>query len=68
MTRNLRLYEQRRPCREPWTDDDPIHAPGPPVDPALRAALRGRRGCNRPKRSRIDDIPGDSLSISYKNV
>ena len=41
MTRNLRLYEQRRACREPWTADDPIHAPGPPVDPALRAALRG---------------------------
>ncbi len=41
MTRNLRLYEQRRACREPWAADDPIHAPGPPVDPALRAALRG---------------------------
>ena len=43
MARNLRLYEQRRPCREPWSDDDPIHAPGPPVDPGLRAALRGTR-------------------------
>ena len=43
MTRNLRLYEQRRPCREPWADDDPVHAPGPPVDPSLRAALRGNR-------------------------
>lgn len=40
MSRNLRLYEQRRPCREPWSDDDPVHAPGPPVDPALRAMLR----------------------------
>ena len=39
MTRNLRLYEQRRACREPWTQDDPAHAPGPPVDPALRAML-----------------------------
>ena len=43
MARNLRLYEQRRPCREPWSDDDPIHAPGPPVDPGLRAVLRGTR-------------------------
>jgi tetratricopeptide (TPR) repeat protein len=43
MGRNLRLYEQRRPCREPWSDDDPIHAPGPPVDPGLRAVLRGTR-------------------------
>jgi tetratricopeptide (TPR) repeat protein len=43
MTRNLRLYEQRRPCRQPWADDDPIHAPGPPVDPGLRAALREAR-------------------------
>ena len=43
MRRNLRLYEQRRPCRQPWSDDDPIHAPGPPVDPGLRAVLRGTR-------------------------
>jgi hypothetical protein len=26
---NLRLYEARRPCRVPWTDDDPIHRPAP---------------------------------------
>jgi tetratricopeptide (TPR) repeat protein len=39
MTRNLRLYEQRRPCREPWSQDDPVHAPGPPVDPALRSLM-----------------------------
>jgi tetratricopeptide (TPR) repeat protein len=39
VTRNLRLYEQRRACREPWTEDDSVHAPGPPVDPALRALL-----------------------------
>jgi len=26
---NLRLYEARRPCRVPWTDDDPIHHPAP---------------------------------------
>jgi tetratricopeptide (TPR) repeat protein len=43
MTRNLRLYEQRRPSREPWAADDPIHAPGPPIDPAIRAALRSTR-------------------------
>ena len=43
MTRNLRLYEQRRPCREPWGDDDPVHAPGPPIDPSLRAVLRADR-------------------------
>jgi tetratricopeptide (TPR) repeat protein len=24
---NLRSYENRRPCRVPWTDDDPIHRP-----------------------------------------
>ena len=39
MTRNLRLYEQRRPCREPWSQDDPVHAPGPPIDPALRPLM-----------------------------
>jgi tetratricopeptide (TPR) repeat protein len=26
---NLRLYEARRPCRTPWTDDDPVHRPQP---------------------------------------
>jgi tetratricopeptide (TPR) repeat protein len=26
---NLRLYEARRPCRMPWTDDDPVHRPQP---------------------------------------
>jgi tetratricopeptide (TPR) repeat protein len=29
MTANLRLYEQRRPCRTPWPDDDPVHRPAP---------------------------------------
>ena len=38
---NLRLYEQRRPARVPWSDTDPIHRPGPLVDPTLRAALAG---------------------------
>ncbi|HZI80666.1 MAG TPA: tetratricopeptide repeat protein [Vicinamibacterales bacterium] len=27
LTANLRLYESRRPCRTPWTDDDPVHHP-----------------------------------------
>ena len=25
---NLRLYEQKKPCRIPWADDDPVHRPG----------------------------------------
>jgi tetratricopeptide (TPR) repeat protein len=29
LTANLRLYESRRPCRTPWTDDDPVHHPQP---------------------------------------
>jgi tetratricopeptide (TPR) repeat protein len=36
---NLRLYEQGKPCRQPWPDDDPIHRPGPPVSAALAAAI-----------------------------
>lgn len=32
MAENLRLYERRQPCRTPWTDDDPVHNPGPPVN------------------------------------
>ena len=40
MARNLSTYEGRRACREPWPDDDPIHFPGPPVDPGLRAVVR----------------------------
>jgi len=31
LTANLRLYEQRQPCRMPWADDDPVHHPGPLV-------------------------------------
>jgi cytochrome c-type biogenesis protein CcmH/NrfG len=31
MAANLRLYERGQPCRTPWTDDDPVHSPGPPV-------------------------------------
>lgn len=29
LTPNLRLYEQRRPSRTPWADDDPVHRPLP---------------------------------------
>lgn len=36
---NLQLYEGGRPCRSPWSDTDPIHQPGPPVQPELRAML-----------------------------
>jgi tetratricopeptide (TPR) repeat protein len=32
LTANLRLYEARRPCRTPWTDDDPVHHPQPSPD------------------------------------
>ena len=35
MAANLLLYERRQPCRTPWTNDDPIHSPGPSVDPGL---------------------------------
>jgi tetratricopeptide (TPR) repeat protein len=42
MTRNLRLYEQRRPCREPWSLDDPVHAPGPAIQPELRGLLESK--------------------------
>lgn len=29
ISRNLQLYERRQPCRTPWPDDHPIHAPAP---------------------------------------
>ena len=35
MTANLQRYERRQPCREPWSKDDVVHSPGPPVDTAL---------------------------------
>jgi tetratricopeptide (TPR) repeat protein len=35
MAGNLQRYERRQPCREPWSKDDVVHSPGPPVDPAL---------------------------------
>ena len=31
MRQNLKLYKAGRPCRTPWTDDDPVHSPGPPA-------------------------------------
>lgn len=35
MAANLRRYERRQPCREPWSKDDVVHSPGPPVDRGL---------------------------------
>ena len=35
MAANLQRYERRQPCREPWSKDDVVHSPGPPVDTAL---------------------------------
>ena len=29
LSANLRLYQGRRPCRVPWTNDDPVHHPRP---------------------------------------
>ncbi len=42
MAANLRRYEQRQPCREPWAKDDVVHSPGPPVDPGLLAPVGSR--------------------------
>ena len=38
LTANLLRYERGQACRTPWAGDDPIHSPGPPVDPALLAS------------------------------
>jgi tetratricopeptide (TPR) repeat protein len=38
MAANLLRYERRQPCRMPWASDEPIHSPGPPVDPGLLAS------------------------------
>jgi len=38
LTANLLRYERGQACRMPWAADDPIHSPGPPVDPGLLAA------------------------------
>ena len=29
LTANLKLYENHRPCRTPWPDDDPVFHPRP---------------------------------------
>jgi hypothetical protein len=42
MTANLRLYERRQPCRQPWQDDDAVHRPGPPVSPQLATLISSR--------------------------
>jgi len=39
MAANLERYERRQPCRVPWPTDDPVHSPGPPIDPNLRSLL-----------------------------
>ena len=38
LTANLVRYERQQPCRMPWATDDPIHSPGPPIDPTLLAS------------------------------
>ncbi len=38
MQENLRRYERRQPSRTPWSLDDPVHHPGPPIDPTLLAS------------------------------
>ena len=37
MAANLQRYERRQPCREPWSKDDIVHSPGPPVVAGLLA-------------------------------
>jgi tetratricopeptide (TPR) repeat protein len=39
LTTNLLRYERQQPCRLPWASDDPIHSPGPPIDPSLLASV-----------------------------
>jgi tetratricopeptide (TPR) repeat protein len=39
LTANLLRYERQQPCRMPWASDDPIHSPGPAVDPGLLASV-----------------------------
>jgi tetratricopeptide (TPR) repeat protein len=52
MAVNLRLYEQRLPCRTPWADDNPIHSPGPPVSAGLASESGGDRSAGAPAPSR----------------
>lgn len=35
LTRSLSQFERGEPSRTPWSDDDPIHAPRPQVEPDL---------------------------------
>jgi len=35
MEANLQRYTRGQPCRMPWPADDPVHSPGPAVDPGL---------------------------------
>jgi tetratricopeptide (TPR) repeat protein len=42
MATNLQRYERGQACRVPWPDTDPVHSPGPPVDPALRSLFATR--------------------------
>jgi len=37
MAANLQRYERGQPCREPWSKNDVVHSPGPPVDATLVA-------------------------------
>ena len=42
---NLRLYEDRRPCRTPWIDEDPLKLRKPPADAAaLESSLDASPG------------------------
>ena len=60
LTANLLRYERQQPCRMPWANDDPIHSPGPPVDPSLLASGASVRGAvshlQRPRWSDSDII------------
>jgi tetratricopeptide (TPR) repeat protein len=43
LTANMLLYERRQPCRMPWASDDPVHSPGPPIDPSLLTSAPASR-------------------------
>lgn len=48
MAANLRRYERRQPCREPWADGDPVNSPGPPVTPELSVLAKELASSTRP--------------------
>ena len=58
MAANLLRYERRQPCRIPWSNDDPIHSPGPAVEPGLLGVDAGRRRA-------LD--PGSGSLIGFEN-